>query len=86
MHVYVFIHIYINLTKMYHYMLKHHLQLSRMMNDENVNITFEASGSNNQDGSHHQDMLTNVKCFLRDIFKINNCAHMYMYIYNNKMF
>ena len=61
--MYIFICMYINLTKMYHYMLKNHLQSSHMMNDENVNITFGASGSNNQDGSHHQDMLKNVIVF-----------------------
>ena len=54
MYMYTFICMYINLKKMYDYMLKHHLQLSRMMNEENVNITIGASGSNNQDGSHHQ--------------------------------
>ena len=63
MYMYTFIFMYINLTKMYHYMLKHHLQLSHMMNDENFNIMFGASSSNNQDGSHHQDMLTNVSVF-----------------------
>ena len=63
MYMYTFICMYINLTKMYHYMLKHHLQFSCLMNDENVNITFGASGSINQDGSHHQDMLTNISVF-----------------------
>ena len=63
MYIYTFICMYINLTKMYHYMLKHHSQLSLLMNDENVNIMFRASGSNNQDGSHNQDMLTNVSVF-----------------------
>ena len=62
-YMYTFICMYINLTKIYHYMLKHHLQLSFMMNDENVNITFGTSGSNNADGSHHQDMLANVSVF-----------------------
>ena len=43
------------------------------MNEENVSITVRASGSNNQDGSHHQsynqdgshhqDMLENVSVF-----------------------
>ena len=61
--MYTFICMYINLTKMHHYMLKHHLQLSRMMNDENFNIMFGTSGSNNADGSHHQDMLANVSVF-----------------------
>ena len=60
MYMYTFISMHINLTKNYHYMLKHHLELSRMMNDENVNIKFRTSGSNNADGSHHQDMLENV--------------------------
>ena len=43
--------------------LKHHLQFSHMMRDENVNITFGTSGSNNADGSDHQDMLENVSVF-----------------------
>lgn len=63
MYMYTFICMYINLTKMYDYMLKHHLQFSHMMRDENVNITFGTSGSNNADGSDHQDMLANVSVF-----------------------
>ena len=63
MYMYTFIYMYIKLTKMYHYMLKHHLQLSCMMHDENVNIMFETSRSNNADRSHHQDMLANVSVF-----------------------
>ena len=45
------------------------MQLSLLMNEENVNITVGASGSKNQagshhqphnkEGSHHQDMLEN---------------------------
>ena len=62
-HVYIYFYVYINLTKMYDYMLKHHLQFSGMMHDENVNITFRTSGSNNADGSDHQDMLANVSVF-----------------------
>ena len=45
---------------MYDYMLKHHLQFSGMMRDENVNITFGTSGSNDADGSDHHDMLAHV--------------------------
>ena len=41
-------------------MLKHHLQFSGMMHDENVNITFETSGSNDADGLDHHDMLAHV--------------------------
>ena len=62
-HVYIYLYVYINLTKMYDYMLKHHLQFSHTMHDENVNITFGTSGSNNADGSDHQDMLANVSVF-----------------------
>ena len=62
-HAYIYLYVYINLTKMYDYMLKHHLQFSHMMHDENVNITFETSGSKNADGSDHQDMLANVSVF-----------------------
>ena len=59
-HVYIYLYVYINLTKMYDYMLKHHLQFSVMMRDENVNITFGTSGSNDADGSAHHDMLADV--------------------------
>ena len=59
-HVYIYLYVYINLTKMYDYMLKHHLQFSGMMRDENVNITFGTSGSNHADGSDHHDMLAHV--------------------------
>ena len=41
-------------------MLKHHLQFSGMMRDENVNITFGTSASNDADGSDHHDMLAHV--------------------------
>ena len=43
-------------------MLKHHLQFSQLMNDENVNISFGDSGSFNQDGTQHQDT-ENVSVF-----------------------
>ena len=57
---------------MYH-ICEHHIQFSRLMN-EDVNITIEASGSHNQDGSHHpshnkdgshqqDDMLAHVSVF-----------------------
>ena len=59
-HVYIYLYVYINLTKMYDYMLKHHLQFLGMMRDENVNITFGTSGSNNANGSDHHDMLAHV--------------------------
>ena len=59
-HVYIYFYVYINITKMYDYMLKHHLQFSGMMCDENVNITFGTSGSNDADGSDHHDMLAHV--------------------------
>ena len=59
-HVYIYLYVYINLTKMYDYMLKHHLQFSGMMRDENVNITFGTSGSNDAAGSGHHDMLAHV--------------------------
>ena len=62
-HVYIYLYVYINLTKMYDYMLKHHLQFSGMMHDKNGNIMFGTSGSNNADGSYHQDMLENVSVF-----------------------
>ena len=58
MHLFV----YINLTKMYHYMLTPFAVVT-LDDEENVNITFRASGSNNQDGSHHQDMLVNFSVF-----------------------
>ena len=59
-HVYIYFYVYINLTKMYDYMLKHHLQFSDMMRDENVNITFGTSSSNDADGFDHHDMLAHV--------------------------
>ena len=62
-HVYIYLYVYINLKKMYVYMLKHHLQFSHMMRDENVNITFRTSSSNDVDGSDHHDMLANVSVF-----------------------
>ena len=62
-HVYIYLYVYINLTKMYDYMLKHHLQFSGMLRDENVNITFGTSGSNDANGSDHHDMLANVSVF-----------------------
>ena len=58
--MYIYLYVYINLTKMYDYMLKHHLQFSGMMRDENVNITFGTSSSNDVAGSGHHDMLANV--------------------------
>ena len=61
--MYTCIHLFvcdINLTKRYDYMLKHHLQFSGMMRDENVNIMFGTSGSNDADGSDHHDMLAYV--------------------------
>ena len=62
-HVYIYLYVYINLAKMYDYMLKHHLQFSGMMRDENVNITFGTSSSNDADGSDHHHMLENVRVF-----------------------
>ena len=44
-------------------MLKHHLQFSGKMRDENVNITFGTSNSNDADGSDHHDMLAHVSVF-----------------------
>ena len=41
-------------------MLKHHLQFSGMMRDENVNIMFGTSGSNDADGLNDHDMLAHV--------------------------
>ena len=55
-YIYRHLSIYVNLTKMYH-MCEHHLQFSRLMN-EDLNITVDASGSHNQD-----DMLAHVSFF-----------------------
>ena len=47
---------------MYH-ICEHHFQFSRLMN-EYFNITVEALGSHNQDGSQNQDdMLENFSIF-----------------------
>ena len=80
MYMYTFIYMYINLRKMYRYMLKHHLQFSHMMHDEML-ISHSGPLAQKMQMGVTIKICCQMLVFLKWYFKINNCAHMYIYVY-----